>query len=56
MSRDKPGTLFRARQALKFFRHGFDAFRPVQLRSEFEQKKAPFIWPTWRQGEPTWAR
>jgi len=53
MSRNKPGTLYRVRQALKFYRHGFRAFRPVEPR-DFEQKKAPFIWPTWRQGEPTW--
>lgn len=46
----KPSPLTRLKAAAQFYRQGWRAFRPV----EFERKKAPFAWPTWRQGQPTW--
>src|SRR3990167_594983 len=42
----KPPLTHRVRQALKFFRNGLPALT--------EQKKAPFVWPTWKDGKPEW--
>lgn len=41
----KPSAWQRLKSAVAYYRHGWPA----------ERKQAPFIWPSWRSGQPQWS-